>query len=103
MAASSRRAVLTGIGVLTPISQDTPSYWRSLLEGRSGVRSVGVFDSAGLPVRIAGEITHFDPKNYIPKEPKERRKSLRVMARTIQLAVCAAHLALDDGAVNTEQ
>jgi 3-oxoacyl-[acyl-carrier-protein] synthase II len=97
MSASSRRAVITGIGIISPIGLDAASYWRSLQEGRSGIRPIQSFDASGLPVRIAGEIPHFNPKDYLEKE---QRKSLRVMARTIQLAVAGAQRALDDGKVD---
>ena len=98
MAASSRRAVITGVGVLSPIGLDADAFWRSLREGRSGVRTIRSFDASALPVRFAGEIAEFrDAKDYVEKN---QRKSLRMMARTIQLAVAAAQRALDDGAVD---
>lgn len=100
MSASSRRAVLTGIGVLTPIGQTPDTFWQSLLTGKSGIRSVKSFDVSGMPVQFAGELPEFDAKKFIPKEDKEARKSLKVMARPIQLAVAAAQLALNDGAVD---
>lgn len=100
MAASSRRAVITGIGVLTAAGQDQASYWEALLRGRSGIRAIQSFDTSGLPVQIAGEIPDFDAKKYIDKK---ERKSLRVMARTIQLAVAAAQCALDDSRVDKAQ
>jgi len=99
MALSSRRAVLTGVGVVCPIGLDAASYWEALAGGRSGVRAIQAFDAAGLPVRIAGEVADFDAKNYIDKK---ERKSLRVMARTIQLAVAAAQLAIDDCGVDKQ-
>jgi 3-oxoacyl-[acyl-carrier-protein] synthase II len=97
MAASSRRAVITGIGVLSPIGQSTASFWEALCSGRSGIRPITAFDAGRLPVRIAGEIPDFDARKYVDKKD---RKSLRMMARAIQLAVAAAQLALDDGAVD---
>src|SRR5262249_38666839 len=100
MTASSRRAVLTGIGVFTSIGQDVVPFWDSLRAGRSGIRRIQGFDTAGLPVNIAGEIPDFDARNYIDKK---ERKSLRVMARTIQLAVAAAQLAVNDAAVDKQR
>jgi 3-oxoacyl-[acyl-carrier-protein] synthase II len=97
MSALSRRAVITGIGIVSPIGLDAASYWRSLQEGRSGIRAIQSFDTSGLPVRIAGEIPNFNAKDYLEKE---QRKSLRMMARTIQLAVAGAQRALDDGKVD---
>lgn len=100
MAASSRRAVLTGLGLVTPIGSDPASVWQSLCEGRGGIRTVTAFDPSALPCRIAGEVPDFDAKNYVDKKD---RKSLRVMARTIHLAVSGAQLALNDGAVDKEK
>jgi 3-oxoacyl-[acyl-carrier-protein] synthase II len=97
MTASSRRAVITGVGVVTPIGQDADSFWRSLQERRSGVRPIKAFDVSGLPVRFAGEIPDFDAKNFVDKKD---RRSLKMMARTIQLAVAGAQRALDDGAID---
>jgi 3-oxoacyl-[acyl-carrier-protein] synthase II len=97
MPASARRVVVTGIGALTPVGAGPGAYWGSLLEGRSGVGPIRSFDAGGLPVRIAAEIHDFEPRNYVEKS---ERKSLRVMARTTQLAVAAARLAMDDAAVD---
>jgi 3-oxoacyl-[acyl-carrier-protein] synthase II len=99
MAASSRRAVLTGVGVVTPLGGDAAAFWAALRARRSGVRAIQSFDPSGLPTRIAGEVPDFDAKNYIDKKD---RKSLKVMARSIQLAVAAAQAALDDSGVQQE-
>src|SRR5271170_1072632 len=97
MAASIRRAVITGLGILSPIGLDAASFWHSLHTGKSGVRPITNFDASGLPVRIAGEIPNFDAKKFVEKKD---RRSLKMMARTIELAVCAAQLALTDGKVD---
>src|SRR5947209_17870005 len=97
MAASSRRMVISGIGTLNALGQNAASVWDGFLQGRSGIRPIRNFDASGLPVRIAGEVPDFRAKDLVPKEV---RKSLKMMARTIELAVCAAQLALDDGAVD---
>jgi 3-oxoacyl-[acyl-carrier-protein] synthase II len=100
MASSLRRAVITGIGVVSPIGQDSQTFWDSLYQGKSGIRPIQAFDASGLPARIAGEIRDFDAKRFLDKKD---RKSLRVMARTIQLAVCAAQLAMDDSRIDKTQ
>ena len=97
MVATSRRVVITGVGVVSPIGQDPASFWDALRGGRGGIRAIASFDASALPTRIAAEIPDFDAKNYIDKAA---RKSLRVMARTIQLAVAGAQRALDDGKVD---
>ena len=100
MATSPRRAVITGLGIVSPIGLDKAAYWQSLCAQRSGVRPITGFDASALPTRIAGEIKEFDAKKYIAKT---ERKSLKIMSRTIQLAVAAAQLALDDAKVNKEK
>lgn len=98
MAPSSRRVVITGLGVLSPIGLEPDAFWQSLCQGRSGVHAISTFDASGLPVRFAGELpAAFDARNYLDKS---QRKSLRMMSRTIQLAVCAAQKALEDGQVD---
>jgi 3-oxoacyl-[acyl-carrier-protein] synthase II len=97
MAASSRRAVITGIGIVSPIGLDAGSFWRSLDEGHSGVRTIRTFDTSGLPVHMAGEIPDFDARDFVDKKD---RRGLKVMARTIQLAVAGAQRALEDGKVD---
>lgn len=87
------RVVLTGFGIATPIAVGKDAFFQALLQGKCGIRPISAFDASGLPTRIAGEIQGLDPKQYIDKK---ERKSLRVMARTIQLSVVAAQLAVDD-------
>jgi 3-oxoacyl-[acyl-carrier-protein] synthase II len=98
--AVARRVVLTGLGVLTPIGLDAVKFWEGLSQGKCGIRRIRSFDASALPSPIAGEIDGFDPKAYIDKK---ERKSLRVMARTIQLSVAAAQLAMDDGKVQKDK
>jgi 3-oxoacyl-[acyl-carrier-protein] synthase II len=89
--------VLTGIGVISPVGTTADAFWKSLLAGHSGVKPIVSFDTSGLPVHFAGEIPDFDAKEYVEKK---KRKGLRDMARTIQLAVAGAQRALDHGAVD---
>ncbi len=90
---SSLRAVLTGVGVVTPIGLDAASFRQSLREGRGGVHAVRSFDASALPVRFGGEVVDFDPRKYLEKKD---RKRLNVMVRTIQFAVAAAQMAMAD-------
>jgi 3-oxoacyl-[acyl-carrier-protein] synthase II len=100
MAATSRRAVITGVGVVTSIGKEAATFWQSLLAGRSGVRRITAVDTGKLPVHIAAEIPDFDARDFVEKK---ERKGLRVMARTIQLAVAAAGRALEDGKVEKDR
>lgn len=100
MAVGSRRVVITGIGVTSSIGTGVAAFWESLSHGRSGIKPISAFDTSSLTTRIGGEIPDFDAKNYIDKKD---RKSLRVMARPIQLSVAAAQLALDDAKIDKEK
>lgn len=88
---SDSEIVITGLGVVSPIGIGRKPFWESLCAGRSGVRRLSLFDPSGLTVQFGGEVKDFDPKPYLYS-----RKSLKVMARDIQLAVAAAKLAFDD-------
>jgi 3-oxoacyl-[acyl-carrier-protein] synthase II len=98
--ATPRRVVITGIGLTSSIGLGAESFWNSLSQGRSGIKAITAFDTSALTTRIGGQITDFDAKNYLDKKD---RKSLRIMARPIQLAVAAAQLALDDSKIDKEK
>src|SRR5688572_23491894 len=88
----SRRVVITGIGVLSPIGFDPAAYWQSLLARASGVRPIRALDASALPVRFAGEID-FKANDYVEKKD---RKSLKMMARPVQMGLACANLAMAD-------
>jgi 3-oxoacyl-[acyl-carrier-protein] synthase II len=83
--------VITGLGVVSPIGIGVDTFWQSLVEGRSGVRPLTLFDASQLPVRFGGEVQDFDPKVHV-----KPRKSLKVMSRDIQLGFAAADQAFSD-------
>jgi 3-oxoacyl-[acyl-carrier-protein] synthase II len=97
MASAARRGVVTGLGVLSSIGSDPETFWQALLAGKTGIKRIGLFDPSELPCQIAGEMTDFDAKNFIDKKD---RKQLRVMARTIQLAVACAQAAITHSKVD---
>ena len=101
MPAANRRVVLTGIGVVTSIGMDAPSFWAGLAEGRCGIKLLQAFDPAPLKTPYFGEIVDFDVKKHLAT--RDERKQIRVMSRTIQLAVAAANLALADGQVDKQK
>ncbi len=91
-----RRAVFTGLGLLTPIGSTPEAFWASLCAGTSGIRRIQRFDPSALKCQIAGELPDFDPKKIITAAMKDTRKSLNKMAHTIRLGLCAAQLAMTD-------
>jgi 3-oxoacyl-[acyl-carrier-protein] synthase II len=88
-----RRVVITGIGVISPIGIGKNQYWQSLWEGRSGFRPITLFDTKELKVKIAGEITDFDPKQFLGP------KGLRTQDRATTLLSSAVKLALEDTSI----
>ncbi len=83
-----RRAVVTGVGAVTPIGNDAETYWRNLTAGVSGVAPIAAYDAANEEVRIAAEVKGFDPRDWIDF------KAARRMSRFSQLAVAAAAQAI---------
>ena len=90
----ARRAVVTGLGAVTPIGNTARAYWEGLLAGTSGVGPITQFDPSGLDVKIAAEVKDFDPGVAMD------RKMARRMSRFIHLAVAAATEAVEDSGID---
>ncbi|MBK6432465.1 MAG: beta-ketoacyl-ACP synthase II [Anaerolineae bacterium] len=84
------RVFVTGMGALSALGNDVPTYWQNLLAGKSGAGPIIGFDASDLPVRIACEVKDFDASQFMD------RKTARRTARSIQLAVAATRQALAD-------
>ena len=69
---NKRRVVITGLGALAPNGNSVPQYWDSLISGKSGIGYITAFDTENLSVKIAGELSNFDPQDHF--ERKELRK-----------------------------
>lgn len=92
-----RRVVVTGIGLITPLGLTIEENLQALCNGVSGVKPISSFDCEYFPVKIAGEIKHFDPAQYVKK-----KKSLKLMNKTIQYAIGASDLAMKDSGLETD-
>jgi 3-oxoacyl-[acyl-carrier-protein] synthase II len=95
---SYRRVVVTGIGVISPLGNDTESFWEGLTAGKSGIGPITQFDTADHDCKIAGEVIDFDPKPYF-RNPKDVRRT----DRFTQFAIAASKLALVDSDLNLDQ
>jgi 3-oxoacyl-[acyl-carrier-protein] synthase II len=84
------RIVVTGMGVVTPLGIGLSAYWDGLAAGRSGIGPITLCDPGDSPVRIAGEVPGFEPREYM--DAKEARR----VSRASQFAVAAARMALLD-------
>ncbi|MSO84650.1 MAG: beta-ketoacyl-[acyl-carrier-protein] synthase II [Rhodospirillales bacterium] len=76
---STRRVVVTGLGIVSPLGVGVAKNWGDLLVGRSGIRSIQSFDTSDLPAKIAGQVPRgetasglFNPDDWIP--PKDQRR-----------------------------
>ncbi|WP_052882575.1 beta-ketoacyl-[acyl-carrier-protein] synthase family protein [Kiritimatiella glycovorans] len=90
----ARRVVITGIGVLAPNGIGVEDFWSALLEGRSGIGPISLFDASEHFVGIAGEVDGFDPLIHIPFPVKPKR-----MGRHTQFALAASCMAIKDARV----
>lgn len=103
MTSTKRRAVFTGLGLLSPIGSDPTAFMTALHAGTCGVKAITHFDPAALKCKVAGVITGFDARKVFPATMKDARRSIVRMARPIQLGMAAAHLAMADGGPTPEQ
>ncbi len=86
----SRRVVITGVGLVSPLGVGTAANWEALLAGRSGIGPITRFDAAQHACRIAGEVPGFDPLKFVEK------KDVKKMDVFIQFAIAAADFAMRD-------
>ena len=92
-----RRAVITGIGCVSPIGVGREQFWQSVREGRSGIGPITRFDASDLPVRIAGEVKNFDPDQFI--SPKDRQH----VSLAVPYSIAAADLAFTDAGLKPKE
>ena len=91
------RVVVTGIGLVTPVGLNSESTWNSLIEGRSGIDYISLFDAEGYESRIAGEVDEFDATTALG------RKEAKRLDRFSQFACVAAIEALEHANLNMEK
>jgi 3-oxoacyl-[acyl-carrier-protein] synthase II len=84
----TRRVVVTGVGLLTPLGIGTETSWEAIRAGKCGIGPITQFDASAFSCRIAGEVKGFDPARYIEK------KEIKKMGRFIQFAIAASEFAL---------
>lgn len=89
-----RRVVVTGMGVVSPVGNDMPTFWKNLKAGVCGIGPITRFDTADYRVKVAGEVRDFDPRQYMEK--------LDVLHSDIytQFAMAAACQAMEDSGLS---
>ncbi len=92
-----KRVVVTGMGAVTPLGNNSKDTWEAMLAGKSGAAPITLFDPSKFKTQFACEVKNLDVNAYID------RKEARKMDRYTQLAIIAARQAVDDSAMDLEQ
>ena len=92
-----RRVVVTGLGLITPLGTGVDKTWSALCAGKSGIQRITKFDPSSHACQIAGEVTDFNPADYIEK------KDIKKMDTFIHYAVGASQMAVDDAGLKVTE
>lgn len=92
----SRRVVITGMGVLSPIGNNVDEMWNSVKENKCGIDFITKFDNTDFKVSVAGELKEFNIEKYMSKKEAHR------MDKYAQYAMIAAEEAINDSNLNLE-
>lgn len=93
-----KRAVITGMGAVTPIGLGKDENWENLLNQQSGIGPFSRIDPEHLPVGVGAEVKNFNPRDFI-----KDRKTIRLTFHNVHLAIAAAKLAVEDAGLETEK
>ncbi|MDD3013065.1 MAG: beta-ketoacyl-ACP synthase II [Candidatus Gastranaerophilales bacterium] len=96
MSNKSRRVVITGMGVISPFGVGLDLFWDNIVLGKSGIKPITIMDASEHNVKIAGEVSDFDPSIYLDK------KEARRMDRYCQFGMVAAKHAAEDAKLDME-
>ncbi len=91
------RVVITGMGAVTPVGNNTDVFWKNVCNGKSGVDGIALFDPSDFDSKIAGQIRDFDASLYVG------RKDARRMDRFVQFAVASSKMALKDSELDLDK
>ncbi len=93
---TTRRIVVTGLGLVTPLGTGVDKTWKAICAGESGIGRITKFDPSAYDAQIAGEVKDFDPARFIEK------KEIKKMDTFIHYAVGAAQMAADDAGLKVQ-
>lgn len=96
MTVNRTRVVVTGRGIISSIGNDVATFWDSLINGRSGIRRITLFDVSEFPTQIGGQIENWDPSPWVDK------KEARRISRCSQFAIAAAAQAMEDAGLSRD-
>jgi len=89
-----RRAVITGIGVVSSLGCELKTFWDRIKAGHSGVRRIQKFDASKMAAQIAGEVVEFNPDIFVPKKEQRRMDEFSLFA------MVAAKMAMADSGID---
>jgi len=88
------RVVVTGLGVVSSVGIGKDEFWKSIIEGKSGISEVSAFDTSAFRCHRGGEIKNFNPQNFIPK------RRVKFLGKASQMAIAATQMALADAGLS---
>lgn len=92
-----RRVVITGVGVLSPVGCTTEKFWKSLVEGKSGIDVIRTFDTTDFATKIAGELKDYDPlEHFSTKEARNLANFVQYASVATKEAIANAKLDLSN-------
>ncbi|MCW8877376.1 MAG: beta-ketoacyl-ACP synthase II [Kangiellaceae bacterium] len=89
----SRRVVVTGLGMVSPLGNDVATSWEGVLASKSGVANITDFDTENLAVKFAASVKDFQVEDFMPK------KDARKFDAFIQYGVAASVQAINDSGI----
>lgn len=90
---SKRRVVVTGMGMVSPVGLDVSECWENVLNGRSGIAPISLFDASAFPTRFGGAVKGFDVTRYVTE------KDAKKMDTFIHYGIAAGSQAWDDSGI----
>lgn len=92
----TRRVVVTGIGLVTPVGTGVEKVWESLCAGKSGIGPITRFDASNFSSRIAGEVSDFNAADFLDKQ------QIRRFDIFLHFAIAAARMAMEDSGLKID-
>jgi 3-oxoacyl-[acyl-carrier-protein] synthase II len=93
----SKRVVITGLGLITPLGIGVDDTWTALCKGQSGIAEITRFDASGFDTKIAGEVKNFHPEDFLLKKEAKRTQIF------IAYAVAASRMAVEDSGLKIDK
>lgn len=94
---TKRRVVVTGLGVVSPVGSGIEKFWKSLIEGKTGIRPITHFDASLFDCRISGDVIDYNPLDYF------NSKEARHLARFVQFASVASREAVRNARLDLQK